>query len=107
MTQVTPAQPAAPDPEQGKPKPAAPAKPKLSRRLKCLGGVAAFLVLAGAGIGLSLGLTAPKHEVKKPNGPNILWMLVDDSTTDKWPESGNQALKGKMPGFEQLKKDGA
>ena len=49
----------------------------------------------------------PIVDVKKPNGPNIMWMLVDDSTTDKWPESGNMALAGKMPGFAELKASGA
>jgi len=108
MTQVTPAQPQDPEQaQQGKPQSVQQAKPKISRRVLCAAGIASVLVLAGAGAGLSIGLTAPKPEVKKPNGPNILWMLVDDSTTDKWPESGNQALAGKMPGFTQLKKDGA
>jgi arylsulfatase A-like enzyme len=39
--------------------------------------------------------------------PNVLWLLLDDVSTYIFPESGNDALKGKLPGFAELKTDGA
>ena len=38
---------------------------------------------------------------------NVLWMLIDDVSTERFPESGNSALRGKLPGFDELKQDGA
>jgi arylsulfatase A-like enzyme len=39
--------------------------------------------------------------------PNVLWLLLDDVSTDRFPKSGKDALKGKLPGFVELKTDGA
>ena len=38
---------------------------------------------------------------------NVLWMLIDDVSTERFPESGNEALKGKLPGIQELRDDGA
>ena len=38
---------------------------------------------------------------------NVLWMLIDDVSMERFPESGNTALEGKLPGFDELKADGA
>lgn len=38
---------------------------------------------------------------------NVLWILLDDISTERFPESGNQALDGMLPGFDELKDDGA
>jgi hypothetical protein len=38
---------------------------------------------------------------------NILWMLIDDVSVERFPESGNTALEGLLPGFDELKADGA
>mmetsp|Transcript_21293 Transcript_21293/g.24294 ORF Transcript_21293/g.24294 Transcript_21293/m.24294 type:complete len:1052 (-) Transcript_21293:165-3320(-) len=48
--------------------------------------------------------TPKDKEVKKHN---ILWILLDDISTERFPESGNKALKGMLPGFDELKNDGA
>ena len=42
-----------------------------------------------------------------PKKYNVLWMLIDDVSTERFPESGNSALEGKLPGLEELKNDGA
>ena len=41
------------------------------------------------------------------NPPNVLFVLWDDISADRFPEWGNAALRGKLPGIEQLKADGA
>jgi len=38
---------------------------------------------------------------------NVLWMLIDDVSIERFPESGNTALEGLLPGFDELKSDGA
>ena len=38
---------------------------------------------------------------------NVLWMLIDDVSVERFPESGNTALEGLLPGFDELKADGA
>ena len=38
---------------------------------------------------------------------NVMWMLIDDVSTERFPESGNGALEGLLPGFDELKNDGA
>jgi arylsulfatase A-like enzyme len=38
---------------------------------------------------------------------NVLWILIDDVSTDRFPEFGNEALKGLLPGLEEFKADGA
>ena len=38
---------------------------------------------------------------------NVLWMLIDDVSVERFPESGNTALEGLLPGFNELKADGA
>lgn len=37
--------------------------------------------------------------------PNILWILLDDISTERFPESGNTALQGLLPGWDRLKSD--
>ena len=37
--------------------------------------------------------------------PNVLWILLDDISTERFPEYGNTALEGLLPGWERLKQD--
>eukprot|EP00964_Phaeocystis_antarctica_P032594 scaffold18452_cov64-Phaeocystis_antarctica.AAC.5 len=37
----------------------------------------------------------------------LLWMLIDDVSIERFSESGNTALEGLLPGFDELKADGA
>ena len=39
--------------------------------------------------------------------PNILWLMIDDISTERFPEAGNEALEGLLPGFDEFKADGA
>eukprot|EP00040_Diaphanoeca_grandis_P029241 m.170866 g.170866 ORF g.170866 m.170866 type:complete len:370 (-) comp31623_c0_seq1:1895-3004(-) len=41
------------------------------------------------------------------NEHNVLWILLDDISTERFPESGNEVLEGLLPGFDELKADGA
>jgi len=55
-------------------------------------------------IALAIGSTCSRNGNRKPN---VLWILLDDISTERYPESGNDALKGLLPGIEELKNDGA
>jgi N-sulfoglucosamine sulfohydrolase len=78
--------------------------------MKLVSTMMAGLLFAGA---ISLGAGAVKQnkndskETDKKKPSNILWILLDDISTERFPESGNQALKGMLPGFDELKDDGA
>jgi len=43
----------------------------------------------------------------RPADKNIVMLLIDDVSTERFPDTGNEALKGKMPGLTELKEDGA
>ena len=55
-------------------------------------------------IALAIGSSCSRNGNRKPN---VLWILLDDISTERVPESGNDALKGLLPGIEELKNDGA
>jgi len=52
--------------------------------------------------------TAPKAPTTppRPAQKNVVFLLVDDVSSERFPETGNAALKGKLPGFTELKEDG-
>jgi len=43
----------------------------------------------------------------RPDMKNVLFLMADDLSADRFPEAGNGALVGKIPGIQELKDDGA
>jgi len=43
----------------------------------------------------------------RPAMKNVVMILIDDVSNERFPESGNTALLGKLPGIQELKEDGA
>jgi len=43
----------------------------------------------------------------RPAMKNVVMILIDDVSNERFPESGNTALQGKLPGIQELKEDGA
>jgi hypothetical protein len=50
---------------------------------------------------------AGKSSPPRPEQKNVVVLLIDDVSTERFPETGNAALKGKLPGLTELKEDGA
>jgi len=42
----------------------------------------------------------------RPALKNVVFLLIDDVSTERFPETGNTALEGKLPGLTELKEDG-
>jgi len=49
----------------------------------------------------AVSTTPPRPEMK-----NVVFLLIDDVSTERFPETGNEALAGKLPGLTELKADG-
>jgi len=50
---------------------------------------------------------SPVDTPPRPDQKNVVMLLIDDVSTERFPDTGNEALKGKMPGLTELKEDGA
>jgi len=85
----------------------ATSEPTRARRLRSNGGAKLSKSDSGSDRSLQSVFFPPPAPPPRPAMKNVVMILIDDVSNDRFPESGNQALAGKLPGIQELKEDGA